>query len=107
MQLSYYINLILGLENAPKLNEDQSFNIDGFDTAVLMLDDILDQSKIRDGKPCFYIEHGIEKTKNEAKILQERAFNVLISICNERGIGIVGKLRVRFLLNSLHFFRKF
>ena len=58
MKLSYYINLILELENATKFNEEQSFNIDGFDTAILILDDIQDQSKIRDGKPCFYIING-------------------------------------------------
>lgn len=101
MNLSYYINLILELENAPKLNEEHSHNIDGFDTAILMLDDILDQSKIRDGKPCFYIERGIDKAKEEAKILQQKAFEALFSICNEKNIGVIGKLRAKFLLQSL------
>lgn len=101
MKLSYYINLILELEKSPKLSEEQSFNIDGFDTAVLILDDILDQSKIRDGKPCFYIQHGIDKAKKEVKILQQKAFKSLVSICNERNIGVIGKLKAKFLLRSL------
>lgn len=102
MKLSYYINLILQLEKAPELTLEQSFNIDGFDTAILMLDDIQDQSKIRDGKPCFYIVNGIEKTKVEVKILQQKAFEELENICDERRIGFIGKLRVKFLLNTLH-----
>lgn len=102
MKLSYYINLILELENATKLNEEQSFNIDGFDTAILILDDIQDQSKIRDGKPCFYIINGVEKAKEEAKILQQNAFKELNSICDKRKIGFIGKVRAKILLNTLH-----
>lgn len=102
MKLSYYINLILELENAPKLNEEQSLNIDGFDTAVLILDDILDQSKIRDGKPSFYIEHGIDEAKKEAKILQQKSFKELNNICNKRNIGFLGRVRAKFLLQNLY-----
>lgn len=102
MKLSYYINLILELENTPRITDNQSFGIDGFDTAILLLDDMQDQSKIRDGKPCFYIEHGIEKTKIKATNLQAKAFRELKNICNERKIGFLGKMRAKFLLYSLY-----
>ncbi len=102
MKLSYYINFILNLENVSILSEQQAFDIDGFDTAVLMLDDIQDQSKVRDGKPCFYVIHGVEKTKEEARVLQKKSFETLSTICSEGKIGLIGKIRARFLLNRLH-----
>jgi geranylgeranyl pyrophosphate synthase len=102
MKLSYYINVILILENSQILNEKESLGIDGFDTAILILDDIQDNSKIRDGKPCFYITHGVEKTKQEAEKLKKKAFESINEICNERRIGFMGKLRARFLLKQLH-----
>jgi geranylgeranyl pyrophosphate synthase len=102
MKLSYYINFILKLENASPLTDVQALNIDGFDVAILMLDDIKDHSKIREGKPCFYLVHGIDKTKKEAKILQSKAFQVLNSICDQRKLGFVSKIHAQLLLYRLH-----
>lgn len=102
MKLSNYINLILELENSDVLSENENFLIDGFDRAILILDDIEDQSQIRDGKPCFYITNGISNAKKKAKRLNREAFVTLGEICKQRKIGIVKSFYAKFLLKKLH-----
>ena len=101
MKLSYYINLILELEEVNLLNEQENSLIDSFDNSILILDDINDQSLTRDGEKCFYITHGIKVTKNEAKKLKIKAFNELNNICNRRNIKLCKKLQAKFLLKKL------
>jgi len=102
MKLSNYINLILELENSDVLSEDESFSIDGFDRAILILDDIEDRSQIRDGKPCFYITNGIPNAKKEAEKLNRGVFITFDKICKQRKIGIIKSFYAKFLLKKLH-----
>lgn len=102
MKLSSYINSILELEGSNVLSENESFLLDGFDRAILILDDIEDQSQIRDGKPCFYITHGIAQAKKEAEKLNREAFGALGKICEKRKIGIVKSFYAKFLLKILY-----
>jgi len=101
MKLSFYINFILNLENVPVLNKHERLNIDGFDVGVLILDDIKDQSKIRNGQPCYYIIHGVDTAMSEAERLKKKAFNALSEVCRKRKIGFIKILRAKFLLNCL------
>ncbi len=102
MKLSYYINLILSLENSEQLSERESFAIDGFDTSILILDDVSDQSQIRDGQPCFYITHGIEKAKIEARKLHAEAVQMLDFVCRKRKLGRIKRWWVKLLLHKLY-----
>lgn len=101
MKLSSYINFILELESSNVLSENESFSIDGFDRAILILDDIEDQSQIRDGKPCFHITHGVPNAKKAAEKLNREAFVTLSEICKQRKIGIVKSFYIKFLLKKL------
>ncbi|MES2930839.1 MAG: polyprenyl synthetase family protein [Patescibacteria group bacterium] len=102
MKLSSYINLILKLENSNTLSESDSFSIDGFDRAILILDDIEDQSLIRDGKPSFHVEYGTLEAKKEAEKLYKNTFRTLGNICKQRKLGIIKSFYVRFLLKRLY-----
>jgi geranylgeranyl pyrophosphate synthase len=103
MKISFYINLILSLENSSILTEEQSESLDGFDTAILMLDDIQDKSQTRNGEKCFYLIHGVDKTKKHAKVLHNKAFKTLSSICQKRKVGLLNTLKAKLLLNVLYF----
>lgn len=102
MKLSYYINLILKLENSNLLTEEQSFVLDGFDRSILILDDISDHSTTRDGQPCFYITYGVEAAKQEAQKLYREAFSELELICKKRNFGLIKRYRAKLLLRKLH-----
>ena len=79
MKLSFYIDFILKLENVPTLTEQEKMGINGFDDAVLILDDIKDKSKVRDGEPCYYIAHGTEEAKERSRFLKSKALEALDS----------------------------
>ncbi len=102
MKLSYYINFILKLESSELLSEKESFLLDGFDISIVILDDVVDQSKTRDGEQCFYIIHGIEKTKLEARRLYHEAFKALSDICKKRNLRYIKSWKAKFLLRRLY-----
>ena len=102
MKLSRYINFILELENVVALSKEESEVLDGFDESILILDDIADKSLERDGEPCFYITHGVENAKKEAKRLRLNAFSVLHGICKKRKLGFLKTFQANFLLQRLH-----
>jgi geranylgeranyl pyrophosphate synthase len=50
------------------------------DDAVLIIDDILDNSKIRNGKPCLYIQEGIQSAIIKAELNNVKAVENLIKV---------------------------
>jgi geranylgeranyl pyrophosphate synthase len=77
----------LGYEyNSNNLNYEQLFllkNISKIDESILILDDILDNSKIRNKNPCLYLEIGVEKAisiSKEYKLLGINSLKKLIEI---------------------------
>lgn len=96
------MNLILESEGSEILSEGDSFLLDGFDRAVLILDDIEDRSQVRDGKPCFYMVRGTMEAREEAQRLYKDAFLALDAICRQRGVGTIRSFYARFLLERLY-----
>ena len=104
MGLSYYINLILELEYSEKISDQDSFCIDGFDSSIILLDDIFDKSQMRDGQPCFYLTYGVDATKKEAKKRYNKSFCTINALCKQRKVGFLKRFYILFLLRVL--FRK-
>lgn len=52
------------------------------DDAVLIMDDIFDESKLRNGKPCLYRKVGIQGAILTAQILKSKSIEVLIELMN-------------------------
>jgi len=98
--------LRLGYEyNFRKMNPSQLAllnDIAFIDHSILILDDIFDQSKTRNGKPCMYIREGIQKAILTAEILKSRAIESLTKLMEvskthkENQIQIFGKLNEFF-----------
>lgn len=53
------------------------------DDSILMIDDILDDSQIRNGKPCYYKHHGIKKSIIDSQILYCEANEVILDLTKE------------------------
>ncbi len=53
------------------------------DEYILIIDDILDKSLIRNGKPCLYIERGIKEAKRIAEDYKQQSFIALNKIMVE------------------------
>lgn len=101
MKLSFYIDLILTNENQSALSTDEKVNLDGFDDAILMLDDLQDNSESRNGQPAYYIAHGLQATKDEAKRLNTVAFKTLRDISTARRLSFFKRWEAASLLKRL------
>jgi len=74
----------LGYEhNFQKMNSTQLVllkDISFIDNSVLILDDIFDQSKTRNGKPCLYFKEGIQKAILTAELLKSKSIDSLTKL---------------------------
>ncbi len=69
--------------NFKKMNSQQLsllHKISAIDDSILILDDILDESKTRNGKPCLYIKEGLQKAIISAELLRIEAFNSITKL---------------------------
>jgi len=55
-------------------------HVNTIDDAILIVDDILDESKVRNGKPCLYLQEGIPKALVTAELLKASADEALEKI---------------------------
>lgn len=101
MKISSYINLILQIERKGILSEDESMGIDCFDDAVLILDDIDDNSLTRDGKPCYYITYGKAPAQEKAQELFKQSFRTLDNIFTRRSLSFISRMKAKYLLKAL------
>jgi len=79
----YYIQL--GMEYGSKKKVTKSQNklltqIAIIDDAILIIDDIIDNSLLRNNKPCLYREIGVSKSIITAELLKSKAITKLISL---------------------------
>jgi geranylgeranyl pyrophosphate synthase len=98
MRISDYINFILDLNKSELLNHEESSKIDGFDDAILIMDDIKDKSKIRDGKECYYIIHGTKKAKHRAYFLLKESKKELNKVAIKRGVGLIDRVKIQLVV---------
>lgn len=75
-------------------------NISLVDDGVLILDDIYDQSEIRNGKPCLYKEIGLQSALIEAELLKLKAEKNLFLLMNKLEILEKNKIVVVELFNK-------
>ncbi|HOZ53486.1 MAG TPA: polyprenyl synthetase family protein [bacterium] len=57
-------------------------NISCIDDSILIIDDILDGSKIRNGKPCLYLQIGEERAILKSKLLEIEARKNLLDLAS-------------------------
>lgn len=57
-------------------------NISFIDDSILIIDDIIDKSKLRNGKPCLYLQIGEERAILESKLLEIEARRNLLNLAS-------------------------
>lgn len=78
-----YIRLGFEYASGKSLNKNSLLSlkkISLIDDAVLIIDDILDNSKTRNGKPCLYLQEGIQSAIVQAELSKVRAIENLIKV---------------------------
>ncbi len=75
--------------------------IQRIDDSILILDDIKDKSKYRNGKKCLYIKIGKREAEKYATNLRFEAFNNLSGLCDLLGVDYKNKI------NAINKFKKF
>ena len=77
IKLGYEYNLIKKI--TPKQGKLLK-EISKIDDSILILDDIIDESKLRNAKPCLYIQEGLQKAIISSEILKSDSINSLIEL---------------------------
>lgn len=81
----YYI--YIGFKFAAKRNlniaeKELLKKISFIDDSILIIDDIIDKSKLRNGKPCLYLQIGEEKAILKSKLLEIEARKSLLNLAS-------------------------
>lgn len=101
MKISAYVNFVLNTEGKSELSIEECSGLDSFDDAVLILDDIQDDSSVRNGNPCYHVLHGIEASKEEARRLYKQSFETLGNIFKSRKLGFISRIKAKLVLSKL------
>jgi len=86
--LSYYIRLWYEYASSMEFTEKEIEilnHIDLLDDAILIVDDIFDNSKLRNWKPCLYIEEWIQKALISAELCKVQAIEKVSELMNVVG----------------------
>lgn len=73
------------------------------DDALLIVDDIFDESETRNGKPCLYKQEGVQKAIVTAELLKTQAYDTLFELMKECSTSKENQLKIMVLMND--FFR--
>lgn len=79
----YYIYIGLKLATKKNLNNIEKKllkKVSYIDDSVLIIDDIIDKSKLRNNKPCLYLQIGEERAILESKLLEIEARKSLLDL---------------------------
>lgn len=67
-------------------------NLSAIDDSILIIDDIMDKSKLRNGRPCLYLQLGEEKAIIRSKLLEiearENLLNLAASLKTKEGFKV-------------------
>ncbi|MCA9497461.1 MAG: polyprenyl synthetase family protein, partial [Nanoarchaeota archaeon] len=74
--------------------------LSSIDDAILIIDDILDDSQIRNGKPCYYKEHGIKNSIITAEILKYETIETLILLAKNSNTSQENIIKILEKFNS-------
>lgn len=86
----------------PSSKHDVLFNkISLIDDSVLIMDDIFDNSVLRNGKPCVHRQHGVQYASVIAQKYQTQAHNYLVALM------ILSNTKPNFQLRILKKFTEF
>ncbi len=80
------------------INLLQTINL--FDDSILLVDDIIDESKTRNNNPCLYIQIGIPWTIIQSELLKKQATNALIELMAHLNTNWDNQLQVFRLLHE-------
>jgi len=99
-----YIKIGYEFASHKKVNKDLKRLFDMItviDDSVLIMDDILDKSELRNGTPCFYKIHGTQKAIITAKFQECEAINALMQL------AVVLKTKEQYVHKILKTFNEF
>ncbi|NCO18279.1 hypothetical protein AUJ61_01285 [Candidatus Pacearchaeota archaeon CG1_02_30_18] len=69
-----YLGYLFSSKKDPSINQVKlMMNLSQIDDSILIIDDLLDKSKKRNGKKCLYLKIGIKEAKIEAKKIEKKA----------------------------------
>ena len=78
-----YIKLGYEFNSIKKITAEQNKllkQISKIDDSILILDDIIDKSELRNGKPCLYKQEGLQEAIVQSEILKSEAISSLIKL---------------------------
>ena len=78
-----YIKLGYEFNSIKKITAEQNKllkQISKIDDSILILDDIIDKSELRNGKPCLYKQEGLQEAIVQSEILRSEAISSLIKL---------------------------
>jgi geranylgeranyl pyrophosphate synthase len=101
----YYVRLgyaIAAGATVPAAGDGALERTSSLDTAILIIDDIIDESEGRAGRPCLYREVGIKDALARAMVIQCDAFTALLQAMDLLGTPMSGRVGALERFNELH-----